>query len=139
MQSDDVMSRQYSYSTPLTPTMCNCYWQWPYCLETWSGLTKSIFYLGKAQKAISNSHHKGGLLFGCMNIVEPNYKNAEQPLALRKGRLDTRLFTSNPHAMELLRYQGLQLLLAWRKGECSDHVDLVTLLPSYDPGGGELP
>ena len=132
MQSDDVMSRQYSYSTPLYPTMCNCYWLWANHLETWSGLTKSIFCLGKAQKAISNSHHKGGLHFGCRNIVvlQFHYKGTEHQLVLRKGRLDTRLFTSNPHAMGLLRYQGLQLPLAWRKGEYSDHVDLAILLPS---------
>ena len=135
------MSRQYSYSTPTTPTLCNCYWQWPNRLETWSGLTKSIFCLGKAQKVISNSHQQGRLLFGCMNIVvhQPHYKNPEHALAFRKGRLDTRLFTSNPHAMELLRYQGLQLTLAWRKGERPDHVDLAILLPSYYRGGDELP
>ena len=141
MQSDDITSRQYSYSTPLTPAMCNCYLQWPHCLEIWSSFTKSNFCLGKAQKVISNSHYKGGLLFGYRNIVvlQSHYKSTGHPLALRKGRLDTRLFTSNPNAMELLRYQGLQLPLAWRKGECSDHMDLAILLPSYHPGGDELP
>ena len=128
MQSDDITSRQYLYSILLNPTMCNCYWQLSNCLETWPGLTKGIFYLGKAQKAISNSHHKGGLLFGCRHIVvlQSHYKSTGHPLALRKGRLYTRLFTSNPHAMELLRYQGLQLPLAWRKGECPDHMDLAS-------------
>ena len=72
-------------------------------------------------------------------VLQSHYKNPECPLTLRKDRLDTRLFTSNPHAMELLRYQGLQLPLAGRKGECSDHVNLAILLPSYQPGGGELP
>ena len=126
---------------PLTPTLCNCYWQWPNRLETWSGLPKSVFYLGKAQKVISNSDHKGDYFLGCRNtlVLQSHYKNPECPLALRKGRLDTRLFTSNPHAMEFLRYKGLPLPLAWRKGECSDRVDLIILLPSYHPDGDELP
>ena len=72
MQSDDVMSRQCAsiHTQPvLTPTTCNCYWQWSNCLETWSGLVKSVFYLGKAQKAISNFHHRGDYFLGCMNTV----------------------------------------------------------------------
>ena len=36
-------------------------------------------------------------------MLPPAYKNPVCLLALRNGRLDTRLFTS-PHAMELLRY-----------------------------------
>ena len=137
------MSRQCAgihTQSPLTPTMCNCYWQWPNHLQTWSGLAKSVFYLGKAQKVISNSHHRGDYFLGCMNtmVLQPYYKNPEHPLALRKGRLDTRLFTFNPHAMELLRYQGLQLPLARWMGECPDCGDLATLLLSHHPGGDEL-
>ena len=49
----------------------------------------------------------GDYFLGCIDIVvlPPPYKYPEHSLALRKGRLDTRLFTS-PHAMELLRYGG---------------------------------
>ena len=83
-----------------------------------------------------NSHQKGGLFCGCRNtmVLQSHYKNSEHPLALRKGRLDSRLFTSNPHTMELLRYQGLQLPLAWRKGECPDHVVWPS---SYPPANQE--
>ena len=133
MQNDDVAARQYSYSTSTTPTPCNCYWQWPNHLETWSGLAKASSTQGKPKRRCLTPIKKWGLLFGCRNIVvlQSHYKNPEHPLAFRKGRLDTRLFTSNPHAMELLRYQRLQLPLAWSKGECPDHMDLAILLPSY--------
>ena len=121
--------------------MSNCYWQWPNHLETWSGLAKSVFCLGKAQKVISNSHHKGDYFIGCMNtmVLQSHYKNPEYPLALRKGRLDTRLFTSNPHAMELLRYLGLQHPLDWWRGKCPDCGDLAALPFSHHPGGDGLP
>ena len=73
-------------------------------------------------------------------IIGSNWREYQEMLTLieLQGTRDcyTRLFTSNPHAMELLRYQGLQLPLVWRKGECSDCMDLAIHLPSYQPGGG---
>ena len=66
-------------------------------VTTWKG----------AIKVLSSSSPGGGLFLGWMNIVvlPPPYKYPEYLLDLRKGRLDTRLFTP-PHAMGLLRYGG---------------------------------
>ena len=124
MQSNDVMSGQCARVHTQPP----------------HSLAKSVFCLGKAQKVISNSHHKGDYFLGCMNnmVLQLYCKNPESPLVLRKGRLDTRLFTSNPHAMEILRYWGLQLTLAWWMEECTNHEDLATLLFLHHPGGDEL-
>ena len=102
----------------LTPTVCNYYLLYSNHLETYESLVKSASHLGKVQKAILNSHHRGDYFLGCMNIVvllSCNQK-AECPFALRKDRPDTRLFTPNPCAMELLRYQGLQLPLGQLEG-----------------------
>ena len=122
----------YSYSTPLTPTMSNCYWQWPNHLETWSGLPKSVFCLGKAQKVISNSHHRGDYFIGCMNtmFLQSHYKNPEYPLALRKGRLDTR--PSHPTPMQW-SFSGIRDFNSpWPGGE--ESVQIVGIWPpSHSP------
>ena len=128
IQSNDVMSRQGAdihTQLLLTPTTCTHYLLCPNHLETCISLVKSVSHLGKIEKVISNSHLSGDYFLGCMDIVVllSCYENPGHPLTLRKGRLDTRLFTSNPH----VGMRDFQLLPAMWELECPDHVDLAIL------------
>ena len=99
MQSNDIMSRQSvgihaPPDSPIVFTIC-CV---PNPLETYVNLVKSAFCLGKAEKTISSSKPCRNYFLWCMNIVVhlSCYNYSECLLTLRKGRLDTRLFTPTP-------------------------------------------
>ena len=53
--------------------------------------------MGRATKVISSSHQAGNYFLWCMNIVVPQsaYISTMQSCDPGRGRLDTRLFTSN--------------------------------------------
>ena len=49
------------------------------------------------------------------------------PVGPQERQTEHQTVHTNLHVMELLRYQELQILLAWWISECPDYVDLAIL------------
>ena len=136
IQSNDITSRECAciHTQPLlTPTVCNYYLLCPNHLETCLSLVRGVSYLGKVQKVIPNSHHRGTtvccvwiLWYSCHTIKT---LNAHWP----SGKADWTPDYSHPTPMQW-SFSSIRdfspPLVMWR-GECPDHVDLAILQHSY--------